>query len=262
MASIVVENPMGGGTDESASGTITVNTSDTGRVLVLGIHAERDVHYGTLSSPTVTSVASTSGLTWNLLKQLQVNNSAATSTGYDDVELWWAYAAAQLTNEVITITFDSAVDNASFNYIAVGNALTPTNPWDSNASLPATASNSGTSVVPTQVTGVSSSASSGGLIVAVWGSTQSGITNPAFPTPGSGYTAPTPSTFGEPAGGVQEVGGHLNSYSTLEYKLVSSPQSNITVAFGQNTYDWGIIVGVIVGSPPPPKRAQRAISIH
>ena len=76
---------------------------------------------------------SASGLTFNK------RSAVAAGDVYNvDVEVWWAYAAAQQTGTTITVNFSGAVDCATFGTFAVSGVNNFNKPWSNDATLPAT----------------------------------------------------------------------------------------------------------------------------
>lgn len=95
---------------------MTLTTTQAHDVLVLLAVAEKPAS----GPPAVSTVTSTSGLTWNKRK-------AFTPTpGVTDIEVWWAYAPSAVTSEVITVTYNMTIDDFSLtgSYAKAGTAAT------------------------------------------------------------------------------------------------------------------------------------------
>jgi hypothetical protein len=140
------------------------------------------------------------------------------------VEEWSAVASAPLSSAPIVITYASSGSFFSACAFAISGADTSTI-WDSNVGLPVTG---GTAADPTV-----STTNANDIIIGIFrfGSTSD-------PTPGAGWT-----TIVAPAGG----------FFLVQYKIVSAPQSGLTVAVGTGSGDEnGYIVDAVVqagGSP-------------
>ena len=89
----------------------------------------------------IASVSDTAGLTWTS-KLVYQPATPATVT----VELWWAVAGAALTDDQITLTFDSAPGDIEILAFGIYGADT-TAPWDTDASQPVETA-SGSAVAP------------------------------------------------------------------------------------------------------------------
>jgi hypothetical protein len=100
------------GSSGGGSPTATISTTKPNDILVAVIAS---------NSGAVTSVTSTSALTWTNLE---------TEVSGNEIEIWWALAPLPLTNEVITTSTSSA-----FCAICVGafNGCNTTSPWDTGA---------------------------------------------------------------------------------------------------------------------------------
>lgn len=230
---IAVENVTNGGTNGSnSSTTCNYTTSGIDRVVVLAILLTSILG----SNTTVTTVTDADGLTWTRRKQLL--GPVDSGGDYQTLEIWWAYAATAHTNKVITVSYNQAAKTQSLISYGVSGLLTPSAPWDINGSLPASATNVGATSVPA-VTGVSTTGGSG--IMLGWYGTRGIVTE----TAGSGYTLAGNNN--------QEPGaGQDRSYMSAEYKLLSVPQSGVTVDAGPTTTPWLMIADSLAGSAPPP----------
>lgn len=175
-----------------------------GYILLLSIYNE---HTGTAAA-TVTSVTS-SGLTWALRKR---SNSSTTG----GLELWWAHGTGNLSSYSITVTFSGAYDDSCVLLSAVTGILNFSNPFDSNASLPAKASGPTATWTPS-FTGISTSSSTDDLLLFVAGSVSGAI------TAGTGFTLVNNTANG---------GGGWTSVLGMASKAVTSFQSGATFTWG------------------------------
>ena len=105
----------------SATGTVTVTTTQVNDVVVLLIGCEQNA-----ALQTVSSVAS-AHLTFARRGGF---NGQPGSGNYQSFEIWWAPAASILTSEVITITLSAATDDAAVVAFAVHGAANISAPWD------------------------------------------------------------------------------------------------------------------------------------
>lgn len=216
----------------ATTATVTFSTSGANRICVLEIQSEA------LPRPQVSTVTS-SNLTWTRLVQVQYGASVGDTE--QNLEIWWAYAPVQLTNEGITATFNNTLDDATVVVFAVP-IDEPTRfaqPWDGASALPVTAEDiTGTFV---SASGVFSTQSQNTLVLAVWGE---GISNNGNnTTTPAGWTSIRNQTN---TGGVN-YGSKLQSY----YKIYTVSQQNTTVNLG-STKDWAIIIHALSDDPIHP----------
>jgi hypothetical protein len=207
-----------GGNSASASTTVTLTTTNANDVIIVqavGVNASGAI--------TVSSVTA-SGLTFTKRKALVFATN-------DTIELWWAIAAAPLSAKVITVNWSSSVSAANVAALcAFGVSGADTrNPWDPDASLPATAT--GSNSVPT-VSGVSTD--SPDTILLGLSAELTALTE----TAGSGFTLIDSTTQGAVT-------------AADEYQVVSGPQSSVSVAFGTTTTaSWSMIADAIEAAFP------------
>jgi hypothetical protein len=165
---------------------------------------------------TVNSVTA-AGLTF-----VQRSSKSIGTPTYQDLEVWYAIAASPLTAKVITVNLSGNTDDASLVGFGVSNANTVT-PWDTNGALPATAiGNPGTT--PT-ATGVSTT-NPNDMILGFQGNGNGVSTSATVETAGAGYTL---------IGNNDNEGATNAEDAAAEYKVVSSTQSSVSVAFGTAT---------------------------
>lgn len=199
----------------------------------------------TTSNATASTVSSISGggLTWTKRKQFTILTSSFT-TG--SIEEWSAVAASPLTSQVITANLSITALSATISVFAFSGGNTTT-PFDVNAALPATNSDvTGTSTIPT-VSAISTTNANTALIafVSTPGAAGSALTDPASFTQlifNNGFSG-TPNF----------LGGAAQS----DYRIVSSTQSGISVAYSTVT-NWGMLVDAVqmAGAAPSPGLAQ------
>lgn len=207
------------GLSGASSGAVTFSTTLPDDIIVLMMSLENSP----AAAPTVLSVADTAGLTW---ARRSFQNHASTT---HRLEVWWAHAAAVLTGDVITATTDF-YDDATMTVFAI-NGANLSAPWDTNGSLPATATGNGN--VPS-VGSVATTAND----TFVLGFT-SDAQSPQFTGgAGSGFT-----TLATP----HNNGRNNWSNGASEYQQFASPQTGLTVNFAAlvSNVDWAIIADAI-----------------
>ena len=182
----------GSGNVTNASLTYNLTTWEPNDILVVAVFNE---NHGTGNPATVASITS-SGLTF-------AQRSIVSATNGGGMEVWWALAATPLIAQSMTIAFTGSFDDASSVAYGVAGCYT-SSPWDSNGSLPATASGF-------SITGISTSQADDSLVSFVGSETGPG--NPFGFT-----TLVSTSTFG----------GSLASAIITGYQNVSSTQSSIS----------------------------------
>lgn len=221
----------------ATSGTINITTSGTDRIIILVVASEKT---GTVQS---TNLPTASGLTFALRKTLPFTDSGG---GDQVLSVYWAYAAAQQTAKTITINLGATPDDVSVGVFAVSGVTNFTNPWDTNSSLPATAT--GNSGPPATVSGVSTTQANS-MIFGFYG-TRNGPTNPGADT-GNGYASVL---------SLVNTGGSAYSGVFVESKLCSSAQSSLTVATANSGssshYTWIVDAITADGSSPSGTIAQ------
>lgn len=149
---------------------------------------------GSLNNAAITSITS-SGLTW------QKRGGIGSGFGTYNFEIWWAAAPSLLTSHVVTVnTTSPGSDYAALTLMAVSGVNMDT-PWDTNASLTATGAGGSALIISTDASDT----------FIIGGYKQ----QTAAPTAGSGFTT---------VSGVDFI--------LVEYKIVSSPQTNLSVALG------------------------------
>lgn len=216
----------GGGnlTTGSVAGLSTTNAND---IIVFAVMSSSQGHG---AGPTLISGTPSSTNTTGWTKRI-----AATSTAHNGsvLEVWYAKAAAPLTNETISWTWAQQLDDAAA--IAIGfSGVDQTTPFDVNGSLPATNKNDSTTTAPS-VPGVSTTAQNT-MLLAFAGVAQNGVfTSPAsipsgFTTMG---TAPTTNN------------GNLGANMIGAYQTESSPQAGLTITFATSSNTWIAVVDAL-----------------
>lgn len=184
--------------------TLSLTTTNSNDIIYVAVNSGS----ATGSAPTVSSVVA-SGLTFTQRKGV--------TQSQQDLEIWTALAASPLSSESIVVTLNSTPDGALG--IAFGVSGTDIN-FDSNASLPYSASNSKT--VDTVTDEIYD------LLLLVTGTVE--------PTTPSGYTQ-------------LSTQGHLEAVLTVSYEKVSAVQSgSLTLTAGENL----VILWDAVASPSNP----------
>lgn len=231
-----------GANDGATTLGATISTSGAARVLVALL--------AVTSNPgsQISSITDTAGLTWN--SRVVLENADDTGNHFQTTEIWWAYAATQLTSNVITFTWSNA-GTRSAEVFAVSGAFDPTSPWDPGAVLANRTAKDTTVASATTPTGEANSTGSEAL--SIWHATCRAAHNMAPPT---GYTG-----FGL---NNQEPGaGDYRTYGQAGYKVVTGTQTAVSLTdTGGTTAPWNVIVDAIAGgASPEPFRHSFATSI-
>lgn len=114
-------------TAASPPSAVTLSTSLTNDIICIFAVTNNDG-----VTPGVASISDTAGLTWHKRAAIQAINGSTT------VELWWALSSGVLTNDAITVSWNSA--NGQRIYAFGVNGANTTTPFDVNGSLPGLAS--------------------------------------------------------------------------------------------------------------------------
>jgi hypothetical protein len=172
---------------------------------------------------TVSSISG-GGLTWTKRKATTPWSDAQFSF-QNNIEIWTAKASSALSSQTITATLSGNSSFANIFLLGIAN-LNFSNPFDSNASIPAIASfNSGTTSAPNLTL---STDHPNDFIVAMFDTTH---------TPSGGSTQPGWTSLAQ------------NTSLTFQYKIVSSPQSNLNINRGTNAENgWGAIADAYSGN--------------
>lgn len=188
-------------TSNTTSNALTLSTSGTNRVII--------VSAATNGGP-VTGVSDTAGLTWTKAG----DTMSLGASGSQDLELWWAPAAAQLSSDVITVSYTSGVFNSA-TALAVSGATSISSPFDGAAAVKwGFASDDPNSITTTAASTL------------VVGTFRFGST--ASPTAGSGFTLVSGADF-----------------AMTEYQILSSAQTlSVTVGTGVGDSNGGIAIAV------------------
>ena len=189
----------GTGNVTNASLTYAMTTWEPNEILVLLVFNENSG-----GNPTTVASVTSSGLTFTL-------RSSVTQAFGAEMEVWWAPNTSPLIAHNVTITFAGPFDDASsVTYAVAGCDLS--NPWDSNGSLPATASGF-------SISGISTSQPDDILLSFV--GSESGPGNPF------GFTVIAATDI---------VAGVAGSAVTTGYQSVSSTQSSISEAAATGSF--------------------------
>ncbi|KWV54337.1 hypothetical protein AS156_01000 [Bradyrhizobium macuxiense] len=210
-----------------SSSTVTLSTTHANDILVL--------HFGAEGTPgaaiAVSSVSSTSGLTWQRRSQIQLGPATMLGHGsnYLTVEVWWAHAPSAVTNEVITVNINHSIDEMTLIAFGVSGCNTAA-PWDANVSLPAYNSQASGSSVNLGVTGVSTNSTLPFMI---------GCTSNASggqPPPPAGWTNIDIQNNG---------GGTLVCESRADYDALTFKQSGASFTYGGSAASYALIVDAL-----------------
>lgn len=211
--------------------TAAMTSIPAGSVIVAQIYAATKVS-GTYA--TVTGVTDTSGLTW------QRRGGIKTAT-CGNMEIWWAYTAAAIASDTISIGLTGTYDDACV-VVCTFTGCNTTNPWDSNPTLPAfVAATSGTAA---SISGISTTNPDDTLLCTA-------ATNGSS----SAYLNYVPSGFTFTAK-ASNVGGSNYALEGNGYEQVSAKQSGITVTWSAtlNTAvsdTWPMYVDALTADAPP-----------
>jgi len=221
----------------TATGNVSLTTTQPDDIIVAIVHTETT---GANGYRPVGSVTDTAGLSWQ--RRAQYQWAGGRNSNSNTLEIWWAHAPAALTADTITAHISGGnVDDATILAFGVAGADID-EPFDTNASLPASATGGASSASTPSLAGVSTDAARE-LILAVAGS------------PRSGGTSSSPADFTTLANFTNGGGTDWSSQQS-EYKLATAPLDNALVAFGTafTILNWGLIVDAIkapaAGIPP------------
>lgn len=237
-------------TQFASAPTITFSTSGTDRICLLQVNYEQSS--GASSTISISSITSTSGLVWAPRKSFTHN----LTFGQTNIDTFWAYAPAQLTNEVATIHFAKTgtnyADGSSASIRSISGCTNFTDPFDTNGSLAATGINPGPGNNLPFLTGISTD--NANCVVFGMTTTDGTGNNPSGLAADSGWTLtdnlynPNPSNW---------------IYAIVEEKIFSSQLASATVQFGGTSAggflnNWIMMVdaitdaGVGAGATPSP----------
>jgi hypothetical protein len=207
------------GLSGATSGAITLSTTLPDNIIVVMVTLEDWPN----PAPTVTSITDTAGLTWARRSFKEQTSSI------NRVEVWWAHAAAVLTSDVITVHTDF-FDDATITGFAV-NGANLSDPWDTNGSLPASATGGGNDP---HVDGVSTTAPDTFVF---------GFAGDAQIVQFSGGAGAGATTIATP----HNNGRNNWSNGMSQYQQFATPQSGITVATATvvSNIDWVMIADAI-----------------
>ncbi len=221
----------------SATGNVALTTTQPDDVVVAIVHTETT---GSNGYRPVDSVTDTAGLAWQ--RRAQYQWAGGRNSNSNTLEIWWAHAPVALTADTITAHITGGnVDDATILTFGVAGADVD-EPFDTNASLPATATGGASTASTPSLAGLSTDAARA-LILAVAGS------------PRTGGTSSSPADFTTLANFTNSGGSDWSSQQS-EYKLATGPLIDASVAFGTSftIQNWGLIVDAIkapaAGIPP------------
>lgn len=147
----------------TSSATVTLSTTATNELISVAICIENAA-----AARTVSSVTSTSGLVWT-------KRSSQSTTNNVLIERWWAFTAAIVTSEVITVTLSGSIDAGCLIASSVHGLFNPGLPYDPNVGVPISAVATSTPPAATY-----STTNVDDLLIAIYCSNNStGVTAPA-----------------------------------------------------------------------------------
>lgn len=237
--SLSVEGAAGANVSSAVSGTVNITTSGADRIVCLLIHSQQT------SRPHVSSITSTSGITWHQRALLSYDASGVSPACLSNYELWWAYSSSPLTADTTTVTFSTSVDDATLCIFAVSGvpASRFASPFDGHVSLPATASDASGSFTNAAIS--FSTGSPDTLALAAWSAGAQNTGNNT--TPPSGWASLINQTN---TGGV-----NFGSKQQIYYRAFAAIQNNAAVNLG-TTKNWGALVDAISGDAIKPRRSM------
>lgn len=219
-------NSVKGNSSTTASLTATGFTAAIGEIVVVHITHEQ-------TSGAVKTVSTVGDGTANVYtKRFSASQvPEPVSSASEGHEVWWAYVANTLTTATITVTMSAAIDDATVivsGYQGFTGTAYQTAPWDTNASLPATAQNNVGASLAT-VSGVSTTSTAGMLLA-------------GFTSVDTSHSPLEPSGFTEVQRAINN-GAVLSIQGALADSVYSSAQSSGTIA--QQTSGGGSCIGWI-----------------
>ncbi|MDE1860637.1 MAG: hypothetical protein KGH72_02860 [Candidatus Micrarchaeota archaeon] len=119
----------------ASSNSVKLTTYNSSDVVVVLVGFET----GSSTAQSVSSISDTAGLTWQ--KRSAVTQASDINGYYNDLEVWYAIASNPLSNDAITAHLSGTINEGTIIAFGVSGANT-TSPWDTNALLPVTTSNS------------------------------------------------------------------------------------------------------------------------
>ena len=160
----------------SISLTSPLSLTGTGDIVLVNVFVEWPSSQCTTGG--ISSITTTSGLTFKKRKQFTYIGSNGTNSVYEDMEIWWAYSVNALTTEAVTVNIPACgghnFDAGTFEAIGfigfTGTNYFPPNgtPFDANASVPNGVGFTGSAQFPTG--GAVTQTATNGLIVNLSGS--------------------------------------------------------------------------------------------
>ncbi len=218
----------------AASNGQTVTTSsafglnaNAGDILICSISHERTIAQGSFAN--VTSVTG-GGVSWQKRKSQQF--LSAFEPQYMGQEVWWAYSASVQSSTQITVTTDVITDALTF--IAAGfggfsGTAYQTNPWDTNASLPAVAT--GDTITVPGISGVSTTSPQSMILMFCH----------CGPNPGAATNGLTVYDV------IGNGGGAHNCAAIAASGAFAVVQSNLTSSFTNTEAPWMVIGDALAG---------------
>jgi hypothetical protein len=210
----------------TTSTTLTISTTGTNRIILVFVATE------TITTARTVSSVSASGLTF--AKRSGLGYTSNTGGYLGNMECWWAYAAAQQTNLVITVTISGACDSGCAAACAIAGVTNTTAPWDPNVSLPATNVNNTTTANTSSATGITTRFDNT-IDLFLW---SSGV-NP-------------PQSLGVPTGhsnihSITNISGVVHDSQLItEQRVNSAVLSAVTIQASSGTQkNWGVIVDAL-----------------
>lgn len=221
--SLALTNHSNGHWHGSASGTILYTTSTTNEIIVLFIFVEPNHLTGEVP---VSTVVDTHGLTWARRTKF---HAVFASTTDANVEEWWAASPTALSG-TITVTMTASIDAAAMVTASISGCPSASAPWDTNVSLPVTASALTGTIVP--VTGTMNTSAADTFVFGVFGTI--------------GGSAETDTLAAVDT--VIDSAGTQFANINVQGQEFTSAQSGLTVTFTPNRNVWLLVLDALSGS--------------
>jgi hypothetical protein len=200
--------------------TGTITSCQTSSAFVAATSNELLIFFAAcqLTTSSVTSVTDNGpGLTWT---KRSSKVGGGVNAGYASV--WWAKAVGSFNAKVTANYSGCGTANAIVAVFGIENAAAT--PWDANVALPATSS------------GASSNPSTGPI-----STTLPDVLMISVLHGNANIAAPTGWTHVPGAGNLANFGGCCTDIGQIDYKIVSTIQTSLTVNYGTSTSQWTTI---------------------
>lgn len=201
-ATIAIDGSTGSNSGATASSfTLTLTTSQTNDIIVVANISNN----GGALSPAISSISDVAGLSWSKRSLLTLSCGGGCAA---TIEYWTAKSPSTLSSDVITVNLTNASQFRTSTAFGIS-GITVASYFDPHSGLPLTENTSPALQISTT--------NADDIILGFYR-----MSSTATPSAGTGFTA-----IYNPSGG----------YFLSEYKVVSSPQTNLTVGLGGGATD-------------------------